>query len=256
VLTYNVHADLRQLSYGSIVVKSYGRYDINRFHFCSTIFEASHPLATTTNTGVVTRAVDADGHESKYYGVIKNIIEYRFAGNKNLKTVFFDYDWFDPYHGTRENNFGMVEVKHACRLRGCDPLVLAHQVEQVYYMSYPCEKLSAWWVIYRVNPRERLHTPDDSGYHENKVLDGELDEVYQDDELSCSFYINLDLALNSLVGDANDVTLPEQMKQTLRNIKKRKILNILYILYYVTYILYYVFIFHIMFLMNTHLCLF
>jgi hypothetical protein len=43
------------------------------------------------------RAVDADDYESKYYGVIKNIIEYSFARNKNMKTVFFDCDWFDPY---------------------------------------------------------------------------------------------------------------------------------------------------------------
>jgi hypothetical protein len=107
-----------------------------------------------------------------------------------------------------------------------------------------------------VNPRERLHTPDDSGYHENQVSDEEIHEVYQDDELPCSFNINPDLALNSLVGDANNVTLPEQRKQTLRNTKKRKILNILYILYYITYIYIMFFIFHIMFLMNTHLCLF
>jgi hypothetical protein len=72
------------------------------------------------------------------------------------------------------------------------------------------------------------------------VSDRELDEVYQDDELPCSFNINSDLALNSLVGDANDVTLPEQRKQTLRNTKKHKILNIIYIFYYVTYIFYYV----------------
>jgi hypothetical protein len=38
------------------------------------------------------RAFDADGHESKYYGVIKNIIEYSFARNKNMKIVFFDCD--------------------------------------------------------------------------------------------------------------------------------------------------------------------
>jgi hypothetical protein len=50
MLTSNVHADLRQLSYGSITTKSYGRYDINRFRFHSTIFEASHPLVATTNT--------------------------------------------------------------------------------------------------------------------------------------------------------------------------------------------------------------
>jgi hypothetical protein len=88
-----------------------------------------------------------------------------------------------------------------------------------------------------VNGYTRLTTP---GYHENQVSYGELDEVYQDDELSCSFNINSDLALNSLVGDANDVTLPEQRKQTLRNTKKRKILNI-----FIFYIMF--FIFHIMF---------
>jgi hypothetical protein len=100
VLADNVHANLRQLSYGSIVVKNYGQYDVNGFRFHSTFFEASRPLAATTNTGFVTRAVDADSHESKYYGVIKNIIGYSFAENKNMKIVFFNCDWFDPYHGT------------------------------------------------------------------------------------------------------------------------------------------------------------
>jgi hypothetical protein len=195
-------------------------------------------LAATTNTRV-TRVVDAEGYESKYYRIIKNIIEYNFARNKNLKIVFFDCDWFDPNHGTRENEFGIVEVKHMHWLCSCDPFVLAHQVEQVYYMSYPCEKLSVWWVVYRVNPHERLHTPDDSGYHENQLSAGEVDEVYQDDELSCSFNIDPDSTLNSLRGDANDVTVPEQRKQTLRK-KKHRILNVLYILYYIHAISYYV----------------
>jgi hypothetical protein len=154
VVAGNVHADLRQLSYVSVIAKSYGRYDVNGFRFRSTIFEASRPLAATTNTGVVTRVVDEEGHKIKYYGIIKNIIEYSFAGNKKLKIVFFDCDWFDPNHGTRENQFGMIEVKHADRLSGCDPFILAHQVEQVYYMSYPCQKLRSWWVVYKVNLRE------------------------------------------------------------------------------------------------------
>jgi hypothetical protein len=37
----------------------------------------------------------------------------------------------------------MVEVKNNERLRGYDTFVLAHQVDQVYYLSYPCEKVSA-----------------------------------------------------------------------------------------------------------------
>jgi hypothetical protein len=67
-----------------------------------------------------------------------------------------------------------------------------------------------------VNSREWLHTTDDSGYHENQVTAREVDEVYQDDELSCSFNIDPDSALNSLLSDANDVTVPEKMKQALR----------------------------------------
>jgi hypothetical protein len=140
------------------------------------------------------RTVDAQGHESKYYRTTKNIIKYNFAKNKNLKIVFFD-----PNHGTRENQF-----------------ILAHEVEQVYYMSYPGEKLSAWWVVYRLNPCERLHTPDDYSYHENQVAVGEVDYIYQDDELPCSFNIDQDSALNSLLGNANDVIVQEQRKQVLR----------------------------------------
>jgi hypothetical protein len=212
VLVSNVYADLCQLSYGSVVAKSYGRYDVNGFRFRSTVFEASRPMVATTNTGVVTRVVDVQGHKSKYYGIIKNIIGYNFVGNKNLKTMFFNCGWFDPNHGTQENKFGMVEVKHAHRLRGCDPFVLAHQVEQVYYMSYPCEKLSVWWVVYRVNQRKQLHIPDDSGYHKNQMPAGGVDEVYQDDELPRSFNIDPGSVLNSLLSDTNDVTVPEQRK--------------------------------------------
>jgi len=66
----------------------------------------------------------------------------------------------------------MVEIKHSERLSGNDNFVLAHQVEQVYYLSYPCQKLDAWWVVYKVNPRERLHTPAEAAYHiENDNVD-------------------------------------------------------------------------------------
>jgi hypothetical protein len=73
-----------------------------------------------------------------------------------------------------------------------------------------------------VNPRERLHTPDDSCYHENQVSAREVDEAYQDDELSCSFHIDPDSSLNSLLDDVNGVTIPKQRKQSLsekRNVK-------------------------------------
>jgi hypothetical protein len=121
--------------------QSYGRYDVNGVRFRSTIFEASRPLVATTITGVVMRVID-EGHKTKYYRITKH------------KTIFFNCDWFDPNHGIQGNQFGMVEVKHVDRLSGCDLFILAHQVEQVYYMLYPCQKLSAWWVVYKVNPQK------------------------------------------------------------------------------------------------------
>jgi hypothetical protein len=97
----NVHPDLRQLSYGYITVRRYGRYDVNGFHFHSTIFEDARPLAVTCNTGVVVRAVDDEGQETNYHGVIKDTLELTFGGDKDLRVVFFYCYWFDPTHGTR-----------------------------------------------------------------------------------------------------------------------------------------------------------
>jgi hypothetical protein len=51
----NVHRDLCHLSYGYITVRRYGPYDVNGFHFHSSIFEHARPLAATCNTGVVVR---------------------------------------------------------------------------------------------------------------------------------------------------------------------------------------------------------
>jgi hypothetical protein len=65
----------------------------------------------------------------------------------------------------------MLEVKHNERLQGYDTFVLAHQVEQVSYLPYPGEKLSAWCIVHKVNPHERLHTPGDAWYHDTLTLD-------------------------------------------------------------------------------------
>jgi hypothetical protein len=92
----------------------------------------------TTNSGVVMRAVHDEGRKTNYYGIINKILEFSFATNKELKVVFFDYDWFDSNNGTRQNQFDMVEVKHNERLWGYNTFVLTHQVKQVYYLSYPC----------------------------------------------------------------------------------------------------------------------
>jgi hypothetical protein len=98
--------------------------------------------------------------------------------------------------------------------------VIAHQVEQVYYLPYPCEKMSAWWVVYKVNPRERLHTPSDVGYHDTPTLDDDVDEVYQEEELLPSFIVDLGAGLDDLVGDADDIEM-SVVKRKRKPIKKK-----------------------------------
>jgi hypothetical protein len=120
----NVHPDLRQLSYGYVTVRRYGQYGVNGFRFRLTIFEDARPLATTCNTGVVVRAVDDEGRETNYYGVIKDILELTIGGDKDLSVVFFYCDWFDPTRDTQVNKYGMVEIKHEEWVRDHDNFVL------------------------------------------------------------------------------------------------------------------------------------
>jgi hypothetical protein len=113
--------------------------------------EASRPLAATTNSGVVANGEDANELAADYYGVHQKIIEYTFSGNKELKVVLFECDWFDPVIGTKVDDFGMVQGKHESCCSG-NNLLVAHQVQQVYYQSYPHESMRHWWVVYKVNP--------------------------------------------------------------------------------------------------------
>jgi hypothetical protein len=87
--------------------------------------------------------------------------------------VFFQCDWFDPIHGTRVDDFGMVEVKHESRYPGIN-LLPAHQAQQVYYLSYPHVSMKNWWLVYKVNPE--IHTCRYDEYMERN----EEDDIYQD----------------------------------------------------------------------------
>jgi hypothetical protein len=84
--------------------------------------------------------------------------------------------------------------------------MLAHQCEKLYYMSYPNLKFKAWWVVNKVNPRDYLHTPCTAGY---QFEDIQVDEVYQEEELPTTFTVDEGVALNSLVGDRDDITVDE-----------------------------------------------
>jgi hypothetical protein len=68
-------------------------------------------------------------------------------------------------------------------------------------MTYPCPKLSAWWVVYKV----ALPISSDSCYHACNLEDEENYGIVQEDNLMSSFNVEISEGLDSLVGDPNDV---------------------------------------------------
>ena len=174
-----IPADLRQVAMGQIKAREFTRYDIGGYRFRTAKLEASRPLAATVNSGVATSSVDGNGNIKDYYGVLQKIIEYTWGGEKELKLVFFDCEWFDPVDGTRMDEFGMVEVKHTSRISGRDNnIVLAHQAQQVYYLSYPHPSMKNWWVVYKVNPEVNPRRYD--SYIESNEDEDEFD-IYQEE---------------------------------------------------------------------------
>jgi hypothetical protein len=72
-----------------------------------------------------------------------------------------------------------------------------------------------------VNPCEWLHTVGDVGCHNTPTLDDDVDEVYQEEELSASFIVDPGVGLSDLVGDADDIEMPIIVKQKWKPIKKK-----------------------------------
>jgi hypothetical protein len=211
----HVSNDLRELSLGQVKALEYSHYDINGYRFQTVKLEASRPLAATTNSGLVTRGEDVTGHVTNYYGILQNIIEYTFSGAKELKVVFFQCDLFNPINDTRVDDFGMVEVKHESRYSESN-LLLAHQAQHVYYLSYPPPSFKNWWAVYKVRPK--MHTR-----QYDKYLEGhEDDDIYQEEiEVDQNFIVSDGAGLTKL--DTSDVELlDEEAGPSNKHLRKSK----------------------------------
>jgi hypothetical protein len=70
------------------------------------------------------------------------------------------------------DDFGIVEVKHeSCNLG--NNILLAHQAQQMYYLSYPHQSFKNWWVVYKVNPEMHTRRYEEyvGGQEEEDVID-------------------------------------------------------------------------------------
>jgi len=203
------------MSYGfRTQVTSYGCYDINGYRFRSEKYEKGRPGLTTINTGVCVTSYDESDNTLEYYGVIEDIIKIKWEGSIKLELVLFYCHWFDPTpNGLRcIEDLGLVEVKHIARLKSFDPFVMASQVTQVYYLSYPCKKeLLPWWVVYQVAPHGCV--PRNTDNTESMSSEETIHDVYQEEGLDGTFVIDLGDALDTIISLGSDeITDPKDLE--------------------------------------------
>ena len=69
--------------------------------------------------------------------------------------------------------------------------------------------------MYKVNPREQLHT-------KGEWFEAEVEEIYQEDELPTNFNIDTEVLPESLVGDPEDVVSPKKRKRKSKKITSNR----------------------------------
>jgi len=129
------------------------------------------------NNGVYVKEL-IEGGEDDFYGIIQHIYELEYnTSSSSKKVVVFYYDWFDPSRrGTIvDRKYGTVDICMDKRYLPFDPFILASNVRQVYYVSYPTSRKDkqGWCVAIKTKPRGRI-----------EAHDIEDDIPYQIDEIS------------------------------------------------------------------------
>ncbi|PHT26319.1 hypothetical protein CQW23_34068 [Capsicum baccatum] len=119
---------------------------------------------------------DVSYPNKEYYGVLQDIYELRYAGNR--KVHLFKCHWWDVAQlgrGHKIEKYGFTSVNTHCVLNTNEPFLLASQCEKVFYLNDMVDK--NWLVVIKTNPRALSNVPE-------VELDTSLNEdVYQQDEV-------------------------------------------------------------------------
>jgi len=86
---------------------------------------------------------DSEDEETYYYGIIKEIVQLKYIGEPRKQLVLFNYQWFyferNSSVKVHKEYYDLVDVHHCKRYLNYDLFILATNVIQLYYMSYPQE---------------------------------------------------------------------------------------------------------------------
>jgi hypothetical protein len=118
------------------------------------------------------------------------------------------------------DDFGMVEVKHESRYSD-NNLVFTHQAQQVYYLSYPHERMKHWWVVYKVNPEMDTHRYDAYVERHDDYDDVHVYQEENEGHQSLSFTVSDGVGLVELVTRDGEL-MEEEPCHSKKHLQKSK----------------------------------
>nr|GEY43959.1 hypothetical protein [Tanacetum cinerariifolium] len=141
------------------------------------------------------------GEEGDYYGQLNDVIELEYMNCS--KVVLFKFEWFDPvkHRGWKiHNEFGLVDINHKKKLRNYDPFIMAHQAQQVYFISYPSMRRDKndRWAVCRTKARSIIVAPTQP-----------IDSAYQEDGATLPFLVTENDEVEKLHDDEGDMKVVE-----------------------------------------------
>ena len=116
--------------------------------------------------------ISTDG--SDYYGTFNNVVEIKYFGSEgSYRTILFKCDWIDnsPKGLVVHDLYKLVDVNPKLIMKGHNPFVLAHQVDQVFYAPYPSTKKdNPWMAVFKIKARSQIDAPIDELLYQEEVM--------------------------------------------------------------------------------------
>ncbi|XP_043807669.1 uncharacterized protein LOC110606087 [Manihot esculenta] len=163
-------------------VQSYKGYFVNGFKFHRHDYGRERK---TLNSGVWVKGSCYNEYESDYYGLLNEVLELEYFGEKN-KIIIFKCEWFDTNRGVRVHpQHGLVEINVKLRLASSDPFILAQQAHQDCYIKYPkINKVRVdWCAVFKTKARSTYNIGP-SMVNNNSNEQNSNDVAYQEDDVS------------------------------------------------------------------------
>ncbi|XP_039141251.1 uncharacterized protein LOC120278562 [Dioscorea cayenensis subsp. rotundata] len=153
---------LKDLSKGPLrSYKCYSGCIVNGYKFHTTSHNSD---STIMNSCVCIKGANYATDENDYYDQLREVVCLEYPGLQIKRTILFKCGWFDPTPNTGTKchlQYKLVDVNHKRFFKKYEPFVLAVQVTQVNYTTYPSLKRNKvdWWAVFKVKARSIIELP-------------------------------------------------------------------------------------------------